>query len=207
MNEYHKIQTVFKRNPATNFKTLLLDEFSLPEFEYLKDNDWVFTEKVDGTNIRVMWSQGQVSFGGKTDKANTPPFLLDKLTEIFQGVAFQELFNEQEVCLYGEGYGPKIQKGGGNYRSDVSFILFDIRIGQWWLKREDIEQIAHKMGIDVVPIIGHGKLDDLVSKVSKGFLSFWGNFHAEGIVARPSVELKARSGERIITKLKHKDFA
>jgi len=31
-------------------------------------------------------------------------------------------------------------------------------------------------------------------------------FQAEGIVARPKVELLSRTGERIITKIKHKDF-
>lgn len=38
--EYHKIQTVFKRNPATNYKTLLMYEWSKPEFEYLAKNQW-----------------------------------------------------------------------------------------------------------------------------------------------------------------------
>lgn len=45
MKEYHKIQTVFKRDMATKHKTLLIGDYSLPEFEYLKDNTWVFTEK------------------------------------------------------------------------------------------------------------------------------------------------------------------
>ena len=52
MKEYHKIQTIFKRDPENKFKTLIYGEFSLPEFEYLKNNTWIFTEKVDGTNIR-----------------------------------------------------------------------------------------------------------------------------------------------------------
>jgi hypothetical protein len=40
----------------------------------------------------------------------------------------------------------------------------------------------------------------------EGFKSHWGDFIAEGIVARPKVELKTRAGHRIITKLKYKDF-
>ena len=28
--------------------------------------------------------------------------------------------------MYGEGYGAKIQKGGGNYRQDQDFVLFDV---------------------------------------------------------------------------------
>jgi len=33
------------------------------------------------------------------------------------------------------------------------------------------------------------------------------NAKAEGLVARPSVELRDRDGSRIITKIKHKDFS
>jgi len=208
MNTYHKIQTVFKRDPETKFKTLLEDEYSLPEFEYLKDNEWIFTEKVDGTNIRIMFQDGKITFGGKTDRAQIPNQLVNKLNEKILPLLdkFVEIFNDAEVCLYGEGYGAKIQKGGGNYRADQDFVLFDIKIGHWWLKREDVEDIANKLNLDVVPIIGSGSLKELVEYVKTGFSSKWGDFLAEGIVARPENELLARSGNRIITKLKHKDF-
>ena len=205
MKEYHKIQTVFKRDPVTNHRTLLMGEYSLPEFEYLKDDEWVFTEKVDGTNIRVIWDGNMVLFGGKTDRAQIPTHLLNKLNQMFYAAQFEGIF-DGPACLYGEGYGAKIQKGGGNYRQDQSFVLFDIRIGDWWLKREDIENIAQKLNIDIVPVLGLGTLIDMVIAVRKGFNSQWGDFLAEGIVARPVIELQTRSGQRIITKIKHKDF-
>ncbi len=44
MVEYHKIQTVFKRDMNTKYKTLLEGEYSLPEFKYLKNNIWEYTE-------------------------------------------------------------------------------------------------------------------------------------------------------------------
>jgi hypothetical protein len=46
----------------------------------------------------------------------------------------------------------------------------------------------------------------MLEKTRWGFSSTWGDFNAEGIVARPICELKSRNGERIITKLKHRDF-
>jgi hypothetical protein len=46
----------------------------------------------------------------------------------------------------------------------------------------------------------------MVIFVQNGFTSQWGDFAAEGIVARPKIELKTRGGKRIITKIKHKDF-
>jgi hypothetical protein len=205
MREYHKIHTVFKRDMDNKGKTLLEGQFSLPEFEYLANNKWTFTEKVDGTNIRVMWRDGKVSFGGKTDRASIQATLVDRLTARFPAKAFADVF-DGDVCLYGEGYGARIQKGGGNYRPDQDFVLFDVRIGDWWLQRSDVENIACKMGIDVVPVVGSGTLYDCIKIVRDGLLSRWGSFNAEGIVARPTTELFARNGTRIITKIKERDF-
>lgn len=208
MKEYHKIDTVFKRDPETKFKTLILGDYSQDAFGYLANNEWVFTEKVDGTNIRVMIFGGNVTFGGKSDAAQIPAFLVRKLEERFlpQKAELCEAFPDGG-CLYGEGYGAKIQKGGGNYRQDQDFVLFDVKVGDWWLQRGNVEGVAIQFGLDVVPIIGRGTLADLVKQAQAGFNSTWGAFAAEGIVARPGVELKTRNGHRIITKIKHKDFA
>jgi len=218
MVKYPKIQTVYLRDPENNMKTLLEGQFSLPEFEFLQDVRWEFTEKVDGTNIRVQYNPYPlikgVEFRGKTDNAEIPTFLLDRLIELFPLSKMEKTFvfdniEDDElpmVTLYGEGYGPKIQKGGGKYRSDPSFVLFDVKIDKWWLKRQDVDNIAMKLGIESVPIVGHGSLSEMVGLVKAGLKSRWGNFFAEGIVARPEVELFDRSGKRIITKLKYKDF-
>ena len=210
MDKYHKIQTVFKRDPETKFRTLLEGDYALPEFEFLKDNSWIFTEKVDGTNIRVMYDGKSIIFGGKSDNSQIPAFLVNSLQNIFlcQKLKFKEIFEENSnVCLYGEGYGAKIQKGGGNYRADQGFVLFDVKIDNIWLQRKDVVDIADKLKIDIVPVIGKGNLLDMVKMVQEGFNSRWGDFKAEGIVARPAVGLMTRSGERIITKIKVKDFS
>ena len=215
MKTYHKIQTIFKRD-MTNKGKIIEGDYSMPEFEYLKDNQWVFTEKVDGTNIRIMWNGKDVVFGGKTENASIPVFLLYKLQELFEGNK-KELFKSKfvnkdgtlmdSVCLYGEGYGAKIQKGGGNYIKDgVNLVMFDVKIGDLWLERENVEDIANHFGLKIVPIIGEGILSEMVEKTRQGFKSQWGDFMAEGIVARPKIELQTRRGERIITKIKYRDF-
>ncbi len=208
MEKYHKIQTVFKRDPATKYKTLLMGEYSLPEFEYLANNMWMFTEKVDGTNIRIGMSERQLVIKGKTDAAQIPTFLLGRLMETFQPTKLYEVFKDlDDFCLYGEGYGAKIQKGGGNYKPDgVDFVLFDVRVGKWWLNRIDVVDVALQLGVGVVPTIGEGSLSSMVEICRGGIESQWGDFQAEGIVARPKVELVSRSGQRIITKIKTKDF-
>lgn len=209
--EYHKIQTVFLRNPDTKFKTLLEGQWAQPEFEYLAQNRWVFTEKVDGTNIRVgidpRMGDAAITFGGRTDNAQIPTHLLAVLEQMFlpQRDRLVEMFPDGGT-LYGEGYGAKIQKGGGNYRPDQSFVLFDVVVGPRWLRRGDVGDIASKIGIDAVPIIGSGTLYSMVDMARHGFYSAWGQFLAEGIVARPEIELCSRHGNRIITKIKMKDF-
>ena len=193
------------RNP------IIIGDWSEPEFEFLANNTWVFTEKVDGTNIRIMWDGSKITFNGKTDNAQMPAPLVQRLTDTFLPLTdtFAETFGTDEgtsVCLYGEGYGARIQKGGGNYRSDQDFVLFDVKVGDWWLTRANVEDIANKLGIDVVPIIGEGTLWDAIDLVKVGMKSTWGNFESEGIVARPKVELQTRGGRRIITKIKTVDF-
>ncbi|KKK76026.1 hypothetical protein LCGC14_2867840 [marine sediment metagenome] len=212
MKEYHKIPTVFKRDPADNHRTLLDGDYATPELEFLADNKWVFTEKVDGTNIRIMCAAHgySVTFGGKTDNAQIPAFLVSELEQTFHALRPRRVLAEifpDSGCLYGEGYGAKIQKSGGNYRSDQGFVLFDVNVGEWWLQRADVEDVASKLGLDVVPTIGCGTLRNMVERVREGFSSAWGSFPAEGIVARPETELCTRGGKRIITKVKCKDFA
>lgn len=215
MKQYHKIITLFKRNPE-NMKYVLEGEWAEPELEYLKDNEWEWTEKVDGTNIRVMWDGASVSFNGKTDSAQLYMPLVEKLQATFstitQRMKFKEMFNGDDVnpiqvCLYGEGYGDKIQKAGKLYKSgEVDFVLFDVKIGDWWLQRKDVEDVAVKLGIKVVPIVGRGTLTKAVELVKGGLQSQWGEFEAEGLVCRPSTELFTRDGKRVITKIKSRDF-
>ena len=119
MEKYHKIQTVFLRDPKTDYKTLLDDSFAKKEFEFLKNNIWIFTEKIDGTNIRVIWDgKGFPEIRGKSDRAQIPPHLLKHLRLLFCNemgpVSLTEAFPflEMPICLYGEGFGWKIQNGG-----------------------------------------------------------------------------------------------
>ena len=219
-SKYHKIKSIFKRDDTGNF---IDGKYSTSEFEYLKNNRWVGTEKIDGMNIKVMWDGENVTFGGKSDKAQIPDILLKKLTELFKADKFESMFpipedlpedDLQNICLYGEGYGSKIQsKMGMKYNpAGVDFILFDVRIGRWWMNRENIINIAKGFGLLVVPILFEGTLLEAVERVSSGrimssfFSEKFGTFLAEGLVLKPEVELFARNGGRVITKVKYRDF-
>ena len=208
-NLYHKITTIYMRQESKPLK-LIEGKYREPELELLKDIEWTFTEKVDGTNIRIMWDGYNVFFGGRTENAQIPSYLVNKLNELFTGTKieqiFEQVFGESKVILFGEGYGAKIQKGGGNYSNNQEFVLFDVKVGEWYLKREDIEDVAKKFSLKTVPIIAKGNLQTGVDLVKSGLKSQWGDFIAEGLVAKPSVDIFNRRGQRIITKIKTEDF-
>jgi ATP-dependent RNA circularization protein (DNA/RNA ligase family) len=208
MKKYHKIQSVYKRDPATKHKTFLEGEFSLPEFEYLKDCAWWIEEKVDGTNIRVDWDgEAIVTIAGRTADAQIPTFLQSKLWERFRDTENYKELELPPFTLYGEGYGAKIQKGGGDYISDgVDFILFDVMINDIWLDRENVWDFANKLGVKHTPIVMVGTLMGAIELCKKGFQSQLRKTAPEGVVCRPIFELRRRNSERIITKCKLKDF-
>lgn len=210
MKEYHKIETLFNRDEKT--KKLIQGSFRNETIEFLKDNTWQFTEKVDGTNIRIYWDGHQVQFGGRTDKAQIPAHLVNRLTQLFGGDVneemFEQKFGENEVELFGEGYGIKIQNGG-LYRDDVDFILFDVMINGNYQPRESVEDIAKYFGIDIVPIVLEGTLQDGVDYVLNNRKSIIAKNGAEieGLVGRPKMELRDRTGKRVIVKIKYRDFS
>lgn len=208
MVEYNKIDTVFNRD-IYGTKRLIVDSWRNEAVEYLKDSRWQFTEKFDGTNIRVIWDGHSISFAGRTDKAIIPQHLLEYLNKTFfnQEVEqlFEQVYGDKQVILFGEGYGYKIQNGG-NYRNDVSFILFDVMIGENYQERQWVEETAVMLGIDVVPIVLEGTIEEAIEFVKKHPKSTVGTAFMEGVVGRPAVELRDRTGKRIIVKIKYSDF-
>lgn len=209
MTTYNKIETIYARD-IEGSKKLIEGCFRNESVEFLKDLTWQFTEKIDGTNIRIMWDGHKISYGGRTERANIPAHLMNKLVELFGNdeteQMFEQIFGEREVILFGEGYGAKIQGVGGLYRSDVSFILFDVMINGNYQPREMVETTAKQFNLEVVPIIFEGALEAGVAYVRTKPMSTIGNAPMEGLVARPKVELNDRCGNRLIVKIKVKDF-
>lgn len=208
--EYHKIDTLFKRdNDGT--KKLIIGEYRSPAVEWAKDCLWLFTEKVDGTNVRVHWNGHRVSFGGRTDAANMPGPLMDELGRIFGGESnaqiFEQLFGDKEATIYGEGYGGSIQKGS-SYRATQSFIAFDVMVGEWFLDRESASEIVKAFGCGIVPLVLSGSIMDGVNYVLDAPKSIVaeGDRIMEGIIGVPSTRVLDGRGKRMIVKIKGEDF-
>ena len=208
MREYNKIETIYERD-IDGTKRLIEGKFRNETVAYLANCEWDFTEKIDGTNIRIHWDGHKITFGGRSDKANIPAHLVNKLNETFLNdeteQLFEQKFGETEVTLFGEGYGVKIQNGG-NYRPDVGFILFDVLIGDNYQSRESVEDIAKAFALEIVPIVLRGTIQEAVDFVKTNPDSTIGKAKMEGVVGRPKVELRDRCGHRIIVKIKCRDF-
>lgn len=210
MVEYTKIETPFERD-MDGSKKLIEGKYRNEAVYYLKDSQWICTEKIDGTNIGIVWDGHRVSYQGRTERAQIPAHLTNKLIELFGGDVNEELFEQKfgdmPVILFGEGYGVKIQNGG-NYRPDVSFILFDVYLPEQnlWLKRDVIEDIAKAFNVDVVPIVMRGTIEEAVEFVKTKPKSTIGTANMEGLVCKPEVDLLDRMGRRVMVKIKVKDF-
>lgn len=209
--EYPKTETLYERNKDT-FK-VIPGNFRSPEFSLV--NRWLVTEKVDGTNVRVaLLPDDTVFYGVRTDAAQMPPFLLQMLRDTLPRDLLVKVLRIDEarpvVTLFGEGYGERIQKRGGKYRKGVSFRLFDVRVGPVWLEWDSVSQIAERLGIKTVPVLGTmttEKAIDNVSLESRVMAEEGGTRAAhEGVVCRTFPLLLDRMGRRVMWKLKAKDF-
>ena len=110
MIEYIKIETPYIRSEDGN-KKLIEGKFRNETIEFLKDVEWQFTEKIDGTNISIVWDGHKVEFHGRTERAQIPAHLVNKLNDLFKGEVneemFEQIFGDTPMILYGEGYGYK----------------------------------------------------------------------------------------------------
>lgn len=217
-SEYPKIETLFNRGEDHKVTA----GYRMPEFGLV--SKWLVTEKIDGTNVRVFVDTRGIEsipvtgFRGRTDAAQMPPFLADELRRLFPDDRVGAAFDEgTQAVLFGEGYGARIQKGGGNYRDGISFRLFDVAVTGtdgfiWWLNWSDVEDVARKLGIKTVPSFSVTQLEHIVKLVKNGLdsaVAYAERGHvtpAEGVVCRTEPLLFTRRGHRLTWKLKTKDF-
>lgn len=188
------------------------------KYEALKGLTYFGTEKVDGTNIGIVWDGYRISFQGRTEKSELPKHLQEKLNSMFLSDemenVFEQLFGEKEVIIFGEGYGEKIQTGG-NYFSlvgdRVGFIVFDVMVEGCYLSRESVEDICNKLCLKVVPIVFEGTLEEAISyvqtmRMSRVAYENGSENEIEGIVCQPlGVRLYDERGNRICFKVKYRD--
>jgi len=217
--KYPKILTLYERDENHKVDP---SKLSHPAFGLI--SEWLVTEKINGRNHRViLHPDGEIEHRGRTDKSTFADFELEAAQKAINGALLHATINQDEdgsyplTILYGELYGPKIQ-GGDRYTDEISFRLFDVRIGDFWLEWDDIEGLAGGLEIDTVPVM-HYDWGQTLPKVQDDLLGLvpfsevaaleGGNsdIPAEGVVARTDPMLFTRDGMRLMYKLKYKDFS
>lgn len=210
MRTYQKIANVYKWD--AKYKSI--QGYNEP-FITLKDIIWQGTEKIDGTNVRIYWDGHDITWCGHTDKSQLPEhldaFLKEKFGAKEMEYVFEQLFGDKEVYIFGEGYGYHIQTNGDKYLQDkqVGFIIFDINIDGWDLKRKDVDALAQQLDCPSVPVVFEGTLDEAEKFVAAHQPSTLnGGLHEmEGIVLVPrDIQLYDNKHNLIKGKLKYQDL-
>lgn len=209
--EYPKTYNPYKRDG----KNVVEGVWSQDWLEYLQNLPMYWTEKIDGTNMRVIVNPEEkvLEIRGRSDKADIHSDLIKNITTMFnQADGLMSLDFSNKIIFFGEGFGPGIQKVGGNYRNDKSFICFDIAYlntsNEWsWADWETVKPICEDNGIPTVPQISDTMtILEAIEFVRKQPESEFGNFTMEGLIGVPKVQLFTRYGERVKVKVKCCDF-
>lgn len=211
---YHKIDGLYKRYGHPGWEevpegkergSFVMGEWATPEFEYLQKNIWIWTEKLDGTNIRIGVDpeNAEMEFRGRTDKAVIPKPLAAWLGEF---VSTRDLLGQfpDGATLYCEGVGEKIQKGG--LFGEQHCKLLDVNVGGWWLEKCAVKEIAESLRLDHAPVAFYGSIHDAIALTKCQPKSAFGEFAVEGYVGQPLIRLFDSRRARICAKVKVRDF-
>lgn len=224
--EYPKTSNLFLRDPDDIKKLVVgtLDEETEP---FAQVGKWHLTEKIDGTNIRLCLNYGEgsaVKVLGRSDNANLPgkgdrfvESALPSITATDMEMALREIDPEgyaSGMIVYGEGFGPGIQKGGGAYSDHMEFAAFDVlTLAQdrepLWRSWRDVVTVCDVLGLNTVPVLSDAAdIEQITSFVQQAPRSLLNDHEAlmEGVVARTDPYLYTSRGRRVKFKLKVADI-
>lgn len=172
-------------------------------------------EKIHGTSVHIKYSklalnsnQYMITFfsGGANYENFVSLFDKDFLIKKFQEM------ERDEIVIFGEAFGGKMQKMKDTYGDKLKFVAFDVKIGYCWLSVPDAEKIVKSLGLEFVDYekistnpeeIDRIRDKDSIQAIRNGMGE---GKKREGIVLRPLIELKKNNGARIIAKHKRDDF-
>jgi hypothetical protein len=209
---YPKMYAPLKRATSGRLKGRLTPEPLDDDATAAMRMRFVFTEKVDGTNIRVHWDGYSVSFWGRTSRTKLHPELVEYLSSVFTEEAMEATFQDRKVTLFGEGIGKKIQSG--LYGDDYKFVMFDTFFEQdydsplrgIWSEPMTIFQLSRVFNVPSVEQFSvTGTLREGIRDLPFG-RSRLADVESEGWIATAVGGLLTRTGKRIKYKLKAKDI-
>ena len=212
--KYAKFSSPFKKDE----KFINTNELS----QKLPKGRWIKTEKIDGTNIRIILTkpnevgEREVLIGSRklilneADKGSKQYLDCIKEVNLFK---LKEYFKDinSTIIIYGEGYGAGVQRGG-IYSLEKNYRVFDIRIGEAYQDFEYVEKVCIDNQLNLVPInseveeITYEECVESLEDFDETLIKEGSGGKPEGIVYKFEPVLLNKYGERLIFKVKHKDF-
>lgn len=165
-------------------------------------------EKIHGTSAHIEYKDGTIVYfsGGEKHSNFVALFSEEELKEKFTKLG------HPKITIYGEAYGGKCQGMKHTYGDQLRFIVFDVKIGDYWLDVPNMDQVATSLGLEVVPwseistdLVELDRVRDQPSRV--GIRRGCPDKISEGVVLRSLIELTTNNGERIICKHKTEKFS
>jgi len=167
------------------------------------------SEKIHGSSSHLSFKEGKINYfaGGEKHERFVKLFDEDNLLSVYL-----DNYSDMDLILFGEVYGGSQQGMSATYGKELKFIVFDVKMGDYWLDMPNAEQVAKKLGLEFV---SYKKIPTTLKAIDRerdrpsvqakrnGIKE---DKMREGVVLRPLIELKKNNGKRIIVKHKRDEF-
>ncbi len=189
-----------------NFKAYDIDNFRRYN-DIIKDGEKVWiTEKIHGTNFRAGWVNNKWYVGShhvvKPEDESCAYWQYSKiydLKSIVKTIWKENFPNAKSVVIYGEVFGPKIQKlEYGVKKPNIAF--FDLLVDGKWVDAENFINIMFSVSLPTVPTIYEGEWSSEMIDFANGMSLLNRKHIREGFVVKPLVERHDPRLGRVILK-------
>lgn len=152
----------------------------------------VVTEKIHGTSSRVGIIEGELMAGSMGLRRKRPeaeeawasntywfPFTLPAVREMLEGLSV----GSQQVVLYGEVFGSKVQSLHYGEVGTLGYRAFDLLVDGKWVNPVEFHQHCEKYGVPYAPVLYEGPFTlAKILELSKGQTTFSADHIREGVV-------------------------
>jgi len=207
--KFSKIYTIFERDKKFKIVEGVINP-KLVGIENIKK--FVVTEKIDGTNCGIILTpEKEILIRKRSDiiEDDKQHHLYFEAIKEIDTKKIKDYFEDSNslITIFGEACGDNIQKKGKEYGDKKHFRLFDVKVGNSFLDWDDLIKFSKATGIQMVEWFKFEGKDILDYNYWLKFLKEVNeNKYVEGYVVRSRPALLNKFSERMIFKIKLKDF-
>ena len=139
------------------------------------------------------------------DMPYTSPLADKSVTELLTNI--KSKYRAKRVIMYGEVYGPSIQKLHYGVTEGTKYMVFDILVNEDYLSWSVLKSFCDGYKIPTVPVLFEGAFSSqMIKELGEGKTTVKGAKHIrEGVVVKPEVETTKRRHRKIL-KYKGADY-